>query len=154
MRRAEEVHRASRPPLRVVRRKQRGLIKRTGSRRAAPALIVLSILVVATVGGVLLEQVILAKSAFEMAQIREDMAAAEDEHSQLLLDAARLGSSDRIERYAIERLGMVRPLPARVQYIVADVPSNWSRSVARRGSPTRPGGSAGEVFGVRSPRGD
>jgi hypothetical protein len=77
--------------------------------------------VLAVVFAVLLEQVVLAQSAFKMAGIRERLVAAETRHHELLLDAAKLESSDRIERYARDVLGMVKPQQSTLNYIVADV---------------------------------
>jgi cell division protein FtsL len=117
--------------LRVVRRKKRGLIKRGRSRRIAPALVLLGILIFATIGTILLEQVVLAQSAFELAAIRKQVEVAEEQHSQLLLQAAKLGSSERIKRVALEDLGMVYPEDAGgVQVITADVHSTWSTRLA------------------------
>jgi cell division protein FtsL len=109
--------------LRLVRRKRRSrkLIKRSPTRRLAPLAIIGSIAIAATIFAVLLEQVVLAQSAFDLTSVRERMARAEARHEELLLEAARLDSSARIERYAREALGMVNPEPANVQYIVADV---------------------------------
>ena len=107
--------------LQVVRKNKRGLIKRGTGSRIAPVLVVGAILLVATVFTVLLEQVLLAQTGFKMAQLRDRMVAEEAEHAELMLQAAKLGSSERIERYAIEHLGMV--YPAKIEYIVADVRS-------------------------------
>jgi cell division protein FtsB len=75
----------------------------------------------AIVMGVLLEQVVLAQSAFELAKLRKDVVAAEATQEELLLQAARLDSATRIERYARRSLGMVDPAPGSVEYIVANV---------------------------------
>lgn len=40
-----------------------------------------------------------------------------------MLEAAKLDSEARIERYAREKLGMVDPEPQNVRYIVADIQS-------------------------------
>ena len=108
-----------RPQLRVIRRNGRSLIKRSGSRRTAPWLILSVIAVVAIVAGVLLEQVVLAQSAFKLDEINERFAAAEEQQEELLAEIAELESSGRIERYARTRLGMVDPTS--VEYIVARV---------------------------------
>jgi cell division protein FtsL len=135
--------RASRPPLRVVRRKSRNLLVRGESRRLAPVVIVSAIVVMAVVVGVLLEQVVLAQSAFKLAQIRESVVAAEEKHQDLLLEAAKLESTDRIERYAREVLGMVEPDPALVNYLIADVHTGDRFRVARgRAGGTPPIGQA------------
>ena len=65
-----------RPRLRVVRRRRtRGLIRRKGARRIAPAAILAAILAVALVFGVLLEQVVLARSAYELWDVRNALTA-------------------------------------------------------------------------------
>jgi cell division protein FtsL len=84
-----------------------------------PVLIVGGILACAIVFGVLLEQVVLAQSAFRLTHINERVATAQAKHEELLLDAAKLESPGRIERVARTQLGMVDP-PV-VEYIVADV---------------------------------
>jgi cell division protein FtsB len=127
--RAEQV-RARRPRhLTLVRRRSRKLIRRGESRRLAPTVIAGSILAVALVFGVLLEQVVLAQSAFKLAEIRQRLARAEQTQEELRLSAARLSSPARIERYARDYLGMVDPY--RVEYIVADIRSTASVRVAR-----------------------
>lgn len=103
----------------VRRNSRRGLIRRSGSRRIAPAIIVGVISVVVLVVGVLLEQVVLAQSAFKLSGIRQELAQAEELQEELRLEAARLESPARIEAYARDRLGMVEPLE--VDYIVVDV---------------------------------
>lgn len=75
----------------------------------------------AIVMGVLLEQVLLAQSAFELAELRKNVAAAEARHEELLLQSANLDSAARIERYARTNLGMIEPPPGAVEYVVADV---------------------------------
>jgi cell division protein FtsL len=109
--------------LRLVRRKRRArtLIKRSVTRRLAPLAIVGAIAIAATIFAVLLEQVVLAQSAFDLASVRERITRAEARHEELLLEAARLDSSARIESYARGTLGMIDPEPMNVQYIVADV---------------------------------
>ena len=153
--RAKHSARSSRPSLRVVRRKKRGLIKRAHSRKIAPALVFLGILIAATIGTILLEQVVLAQSAFKLSDMRTQLERAEEKHSQLLLQAARLGSSERIKNVAVNDLGMV--YPAQTQYIVARIKSDWTARLA--GSPTNAGavGAAGgiaaqdAVLGAESP---
>lgn len=108
-----------RTDLRVVRRRGRSLIKRSGSRRSAPMLIVGVIAVAAIVAGVLLEQVILAQSAFKLEAINKRLTAAESRQEELLAQMAELESPGRIERYARTRLGMTDPTT--VEYIVAKV---------------------------------
>ena len=111
----------SRPDLRVVRkRRSRSLIKRTQARRVS-VYIAGGIIAAAIVAAVLLEQVFLAQSAFHLSDLRRDLQTAEEKQEELLLEAAQLDSSARIERYARETLGMVDPAPGGVHYIVADI---------------------------------
>jgi hypothetical protein len=85
----------------------------------APIVVIGGLLAGATIFGVLLEQVVLAQTGFKMAELRDEMASAENEHAKLVLRAAKLSSSDRIERVATDRLGMVEP--KQVQYIEANI---------------------------------
>lgn len=114
---------AKKPPprnsLRVVRGRTKGLIRRAGGRRVAPTVIACAVLVVATISVVLIEQVMLAQTAFKVAKMRERIVKAEARHAELVLQAAQLGSSERIERVARRDLGMVAP--EEVHYVVANV---------------------------------
>ena len=114
-------HRAQRPHLQVVRRKSRNLMVRSQSRRTVHIVIISSIAVFAVVVGVLLEQVVLAQSAFKLARVRERLVTEEQRHQDLLLEATRLEGSGRIERYAREVLGMVESKPQSTNYLIADV---------------------------------
>ena len=116
--------------LKVVRRNKRGLIKRGSQRRVTPFLVLGGIFVVGTVFAILLAQVVLAQSGFKMAKLREQTIKAEARHAELVLQAARLGSAERIERVAVEELGMVHP--TRVEYIVADVRSRDTAQLAQQ----------------------
>jgi cell division protein FtsL len=98
-----------------------------------------AVCVAAVVFGVLLEQVILAQSAFKLASIRRQTAAAEARNEELLLEVTKLQSPSRIERYARSVLGMVEP--ARVEYVVAAVRSREQR-VVRHPAPADGGGRA------------
>lgn len=121
--------RPAKPALKVVsRRKKKGLINRTGT-RLAPLTIVAVIAIGGIITGILLEQVVLAQSAFKLANIRQELTEAEEDREVLMLEAAKLESAARIERYARENLGMVDPEPHNVRYIVADI-----RSRAKSGS--------------------
>lgn len=137
--------------LKVVRAKKRGLIKRGKSRRMAPVVVIGIILSAATIFGVLLEQVVLAQTGFKMAQLRDDMAKAEAEHAKLVLKAAKLSSSERIERVAIEELGMVSP--SDVRYIVANIKTRRDQFLAQEQTPQlSPGsGTAAAELGGLSP---
>lgn len=128
---------AKKPDLKVVqRRKSKKLIKRTGARRLAPFTIMASIAIAGIVSAILLEQVVLAQSAFELHQIRLELAEAEENREVLMLEAAKLDSDARVERYARETLGMVDPSPQSVRYIVADIGlSRKSAALATRTDP-------------------
>jgi len=82
-------------------------------------LLAMVVLVIAAVFAILLEQVMLAQSGFKMAKLQQKIEKAETKHAELVLEAAKLSSSERIERFAISNLGMVRP--ERVEYIMANV---------------------------------
>ena len=116
------------PELQVVRRRKRA--KRGTPRRAAPAVVLAIVCAAVIVFGVLLEQVVLAQSAFKLARLRSELRAAEAEHEELLLHAARLSSSARIERLARGRLGMVDP--GAIEYVTTSV---RSRSALAGGAP-------------------
>ncbi|MFN2389124.1 MAG: hypothetical protein ABR575_05890 [Actinomycetota bacterium] len=118
------------PKLSVVRRRSADLIARKGARRLAPAMVLAAICAVVVIGGVLLEQVVLAQSAFKMVKLRDRLAVAEARHEELLLRSAKLEAPGRIERVARADLEMVDP-PS-VQYIVADVPARSAFSLAQR----------------------
>ena len=111
-----------RAELRVVqRRRSRNLVKKSEERRSMTVYICAGLFAVAVIAAILLEQVMLAQSAFHLSDLRRDLQAAQEEHEVLLLEAAKLDSSARIERYARENLGMVDPSPGGVEYIVADI---------------------------------
>lgn len=112
----------------ALRRRSRLLIRRGPGTRSAPLVVLAAICVAAVTFGVLLEQVILAQSAFKLARIRRQMAEAEARNDRLLLEVTKLQSPARIERYARTVLGMTEP--PQVDYIVAEVPPT-DRRVAR-----------------------
>ncbi len=97
--------------------------RRAGSRKRITGIAVVLVAAGAIIFSVLLEQVILAQSAFELNQLRKDLTAAESRHEELLLEAARLDSAVRIERFARRSLGMVAPAPGAIEYVVAEVGS-------------------------------
>ena len=82
--------------------------------------------------GVLLEQVTLAQSAFKLQNLRQELVVAEEQHEELLLEAAHKGNEGRIERYARDVLGMIDP-PTR-EYIVANVRVRTDSKLAHVGS--------------------
>lgn len=129
--------RAGAPHLQVVRRKSRNLMVRGESRRMVPLAIVSAIAVFAVVIGVLLEQVVLAQSAFKLARVRERLVAEEQQNQKLLLEATNLEGSERIERYAREVLGMVEARPETTTYLVANVRIRDPLRLPRREGTTR-----------------
>ncbi len=126
------------PGLRLVRRRSRGLIRRSFSTSLAPVAILTSIVVATAVVAVLLEQVVLAQSAFKLSRVREQVEVAETRHQELLLEVTRLGSPGRIERVAMEELGMVPPDSQRTEYVVANVKGVTGGSLVARSKATRP----------------
>jgi cell division protein FtsL len=132
--------------LSVVRRGSRGLLVRAGSRRLVSYGIAATIVVLAVVFAVLLEQVVLAQSAFKLKGIQDRLIAAESRHKELMLESARLESSERIERFARDELGMVEPDMSSVGYIQADVIGPDGSRIAEGTSPPDadvPGTAAG-----------
>jgi cell division protein FtsL len=114
---------------------------RSKPRRLAPIVIFGAIAVLGIVFTILLEQVVLAQSAFKLARIRERLVRAEARHHELLVDASMLESSDRIEWVARNRLNMVDPAPEHVRYIVADISPQPRSNEAERNFATGGGGS-------------
>jgi cell division protein FtsB len=149
--RLEEAHGAAapRPRLRLVRRRSRALVQRSPGTRLAPVALLVAICTAALVVAVLLEQVILAQSAFKLARIRRQTAAAEARNQELLLRTTKLQSPRRLERYARTRLGMVAP--GSVEYIVADVGTARAGLALARPSTGLPG--AARAFGASRPEG-
>jgi cell division protein FtsB len=136
--------------LRVVRRNSRKLIMRRGSRRVVPYAVGGAIIVLALIFTVLLEQVVLAQSAFKLAALREELVGAETQHHELLLEAARLENSDRIERFAREELGMVDSNLTTAGYIYADISKDTTVRGGRRvadGGVAGAGSTAGALAG-------
>lgn len=132
--------------LRVVRSEKKGLIRRRRARRLAPAVAIGAIFVGAAIFTVLIMQVSLAQTGFKMAEMREEILKAEGEHAKLVLKAAKLSSKERIERVAIDRLGLIAP--EEVNYIVANVRTRAGDFLARTDTPTLLPGSgtaAGEL---------
>ncbi len=117
------------PKLRVARRRTKKLIKRGSARRTAPAYIAVAIAISAIVAGILLEQVVLAQSAFKLSAINKQLAAAEARQEELLAEVAQLESPGCIERYARVHLGMVDP--TLVEYVVADVTIGGDNKLAQ-----------------------
>jgi cell division protein FtsL len=126
--------RTGRPTLRVVRRSSPRLLLRGSTRRLTSYVVASTIVVLAVVFGVLLEQVVLAQSAFKLKGIQDQLVKAETRHKELMLEAARLESSERIERFARGELGMIKPDAQSVSYIQADVRPRIGGRMAQEGS--------------------
>ncbi|MGH2699196.1 MAG: hypothetical protein ACRDJL_08370 [Actinomycetota bacterium] len=107
--------------LKVVRRKRRGLIQRSATRRMTPLVLGGVILVTLLIATVLLEQVLMAQSAFKLEEIRRRTAKAETRHQELVLEATQLENKGRIEQYAINQLGMRATNATTSEYMVADI---------------------------------
>jgi Cell division protein FtsL len=132
--------------LRIVRRRRRkGLIQREGASRVAPLVIAVAIAVATIVFAVLLEQVVLAQTAFKLADLTRRASKADRRHQELLVRWARLQSPNRIERYAHRRLGMVDPSPDRVGYLVANVPLRTGARLAAHRHTVPAAGSAAQA---------
>src|SRR5919106_340060 len=117
--------RARRPQprnLSVVRRKRRSLIQRGPSRRMTPLVIGGVMLVTLLIATVLLEQVLMAQSAFKLEEIRSRTERAETRHQELVLEVTRLENKERIEQYAVSELGMRATDATTSEYMVADIP--------------------------------
>ena len=138
------------PGLEVVRRRSKGLIRRSPARRLAPAVILGAIGVVAVIFAILLEQVVLAQSAFELSRLRAELATVQARHERAMFEASRLESPERIERYARDELGMVEPSVS--EYVIADVKAPRSpglaQSVRRNGLSGAPAAAIGAASGT------
>lgn len=136
-----------RAPVRLVKQGRRAAPRRV--QRGLAALLAGGIVAGALVSLVLLEQVVLAQSAFRLARVRAELARAEQRHEELLLEAARLESPDRIERVARRELGMT---DARgLDYILADVHIPPGARLAREpagGTSVVGGAAAGDTSGA------
>lgn len=129
---------ARKPDLRVVDRRSRA--KKGEARRSLSVLIGGGVVAIAIIAAILLEQVVLVQSAFQLSDLRQQLEAAEARHEVLILEASQLDSSARIERYARENLGMINPDPMGVEYIVADIkqPKGFRDGVGGKGRRTLP----------------
>ncbi|HZK51791.1 MAG TPA: cell division protein FtsL, partial [Actinomycetota bacterium] len=107
--------------LSIVRRRRRGLIQRGPSRRMTPLVIGGVILVALLIATVLLEQVLMAQSAFKLEEIRRRTERAETRNQELVLEVTHLGNRSRIEEYARTQLGMAETNAATSEYMVADI---------------------------------
>jgi cell division protein FtsL len=125
----------SRADLRIVRRKRRGLIQRSSSRRATPLVIGGVIMVALLIATVLLEQVLMAQSAFKLGEIRQRTERAEAQQQELVLQVTQLENHERIEAFARTQLGMVETNVAGSEYMVADIELGSDSKIAKGQKP-------------------
>lgn len=149
VRSAPRTHKAPNRDLKVVRRKRSGLFRKRRTRVVSPALVIGVVLVITTISIVLMEQVMLAQTAFKVQQMRDRMVQAEARHAELVLQAARLGSSERIEQVATSELGMVHP--DEVQYVVANVRTTGPKLARTSPRPLLPPSHAAAAFAEEAP---
>lgn len=123
------------PDLRVVRRRRRGLIQRSASRKVTPVVIGGVILVALLIATVLLEQVLMAQSAFKLGEIRRRMDEAETRQQELVLQVTQLENNERIESFARTELGMVETNATTSEYMVAEIDMAPSTRIARGREP-------------------
>ena len=136
----KSLSRASQPrtDLRVVRRKRRGLIQRSASRKATPLVVGGVIMVALLIATVLLEQVLMAQSAFKLGEIRERTERAEAKQQELVLQVTQLENKDRIEAFARTQLVMVESNAATSEYMVADIELGSDSRIAKGGEADAP----------------
>ncbi|MGH2776579.1 MAG: cell division protein FtsL [Actinomycetota bacterium] len=79
------------------------------------------ILVALLIATVLLEQVLMAQSAFKLEEIRRRTERAETRNQELVLEVTQLENKSRIEEYARSQLGMTETNAATSEYMVADI---------------------------------
>ncbi len=139
--------RADAPHLRLVSRRSGARLRRAASRRPIRMAILVAVCSAAVVFGVLLEQVALGQSAFKLDNLLERLRAAEAKHEELLLEAATLAGSGRIERVARNSLGMVDA--DAIEYVIADVSLRRNQRSAK--PPTR--ARLATISGVAAPKG-
>jgi cell division protein FtsL len=84
------------------------------SRGRALALLVLALLVLTSAVGVVYAKYLSRKLFVELDELREQRDAQDVEWGQLQLEQSTLGAHGRIERLAVERLGMRQPRPDEV----------------------------------------
>ena len=126
--------RARRPQernLKVVRRKQRSLIQRGAARRVTPLVFGGVILVALLISTVLLEQVLMAQSAFKLEEIRNQTESAESRQQELILQVTRLEDNSRIEEFARTQLGMIETNHTTSEYMVANIAVKADTRLAR-----------------------
>ena len=88
------------------------------SRGRVLALILLSLLVLASAIGVVYAKYLSRKLFVELDGLREQRDAQDVEWGQLQLEQSTLGANGRIEQLAVQRLGMRQPRPDEVFVLV------------------------------------
>jgi len=134
----------------VVRRKRRGLIQRSSFRRTTPLVIGGVIMVALLIATVLLEQVLMAQSAFKLGEIRQRTERAEAQQQELVLQVTQLENHERIEAFARSQLGMVETDVVGSEYMVADIELGSDSKIAKGQKPDdfdRAGTAAAYVTG-------
>ena len=120
-------------------------------RRRIPWTVVIGLICVFTViFGVLFARVVLVKTSFKLQTLQEDLVTAEEIHEELLLEAAKMESPERIARVA-RSMGMIDP--PTVNYIVADIPNRSQDRFASVGDiePQVSGDSSVAALGEETP---
>jgi cell division protein FtsL len=88
-------------------------------------------LVTLLIATVLLEQVLMAQSAFKLEEIRRRTERAETRHQELVLEVTQLENKGRIEQYAVDMLGMRAADATTSEYMVADIPLTADTKLAQ-----------------------
>jgi cell division protein FtsL len=92
------------------------------------------VLLAVLLAGIVFANVALLEMNAGIARTTEQVAALKRENSRLRLEAARLGSSERIQRAAAD-LGLVLPAPGEVRYLEAR-PGDPELALKRMSAPT------------------
>jgi cell division protein FtsL len=92
------------------------------------------VLLAVLLAGIVFANVALLEMNAGIARTTEKVAALKRENSRLRLEAARLGSSERIQRAAAD-LGLVLPAPGEVRYLEAR-PGDAALALKRMSEPT------------------
>lgn len=69
----------------------------------------------------LLTQSQLSQISFEISALEQELTVLESQHEKLLISHARAYSLDRIEDFAVNKLGMVHPNTDQIRYINIDM---------------------------------
>jgi cell division protein FtsL len=92
------------------------------------------VLVAVLLAGIVFANVALLEMNSGIARTTEKVAALKRENSRLRLEAARLGSSERIQRAAAD-LGLVLPAPGEVRYLEARPEEDPALALKRMSEP-------------------